>query len=1534
MIKIERFKQKLSLLMALILVIGTITPMTFAQNELVTANFEAIAMDKIETAVQEAFKTDKMTEILVYMKDQVDTDMVALEARASASKGMTPAAMSLDVKTSVYNALVEAAEDTQVNLLSYLEKQMALGNVETFESYHIVNMVYVKATEEVVRNIAFMNEVEKINANKVYQMDMPIKTADVEPSTEGLEWNIERVNAHQAWDLGFDGTGVVVATLDSGSTWNHPALMHQWRGYDAATGQTNPEGNWFDPSHGTTLPTDSPSSPHGTHVMGTIVGQEQNGSNKIGVAPGAKWIAARVFNNSGSTTDAILLSAAQWVLAPGGDPANAPQVVNNSWGGGATMDDWYRDAVRNWRAAGIFPVFAAGNQRQGEPAPWPGSISNPANYPESYAVAALDRNNLRASFSKLGPSPYDETLIKPNVGAPGANIRSAVPTGYEGGWSGTSMAAPAVAGVAALMLSANSSLTVDEIEQILSETATPLTDSTYPNAPNFGYGHGLVDAFEAVSSVASGTGYITGRVLTPGYDMSEPVIIHDQTVEETFFGGAIEILADVMDDVAVSEVELLVKPEGKSYWILAPMSRIAGDHKAGTYRGSITPDMIVSDAVSYKIRVRDYAGDVVVSETYNIKIKFGVLPGAFTEGFEGAVDGWLTEGSWEFGRPSGADPEAFEGEKVAATKIGAQYGNSENSWLVTPPIDLRNASLENVSFNFHHRYNLENNYDFGYVLVTNDFGSTWTQVGPRYTGVINSWTEVNVDLSQYIGSQTPVFVAFRFTSDSSVTRQGWYIDGVELVEVVQEEPIEEEPIDEEPIDEEPIDEEPIDGDSIAVKQASVFTKPDFKLTEPVYSLNNNAHDKYELIEDKHMQNAPTAMGGIPLPDATVTVVETGRSVKVDPATGRFVMRHPSTEPGQTLTIKAEAYGHYPMVKNVTLAEDQTIREFFMLTPMPTGTISGRAFDRYYGNPAAFAEIRVLEDAKIPVAHANENGEFSLEGVLEGTYTLRITANGFEPGFAVVTVIGGEIASVEVPLKRFVGYADEIAYDDGVGENALVLNTVGYGLAVRFTPAQYGKVVGTNVYFWDTSWPTPGGNEIQMAIYDTDANGNPVLVGTTPTQTIVRGQFNYIDLSSIGFSTSRDFYISTIQVAAGTASPGTGIDSNSEHPDRSYMNLGGEFKLIAEEDVQGGLMIRAAMEYSVDVPVITNLEAVSYTNQDVIEVAGTVGADAKINVYVNDVMVTSTQATGGSFSAQVPVDATENFIKVTAELNGVETEPSQAVKVVKDFTAPVLVVDRPLEDARINVELVHVSGNVSDDIGVALLTINDVPTTLDAQGNFHERLIMNQGENVITVKAFDLAGNMTVVERTVIVELETPVISNIMPQENVELRAGETLAISFTAPAGGRGYYRVVLPFVTESNEGIRMTENNGVYSAVWTVPSDLVATNLQVELVYINAHGTRTAAFAPGKVTVLGNIENLVDNSILIGNEAFDLSLVNSNRDIQRKMTAHYNNGGIIVIKLNPTTMVTMDGQLVRVSELPSRVTYYDAQGNMTYYVK
>ena len=326
-----------------------------------------------------------------------------------------------------------------------------------------------------------------------------------------VEWNIAKVRAPDVWNqLGVTGQGVVVASLDTGVYYPHPALQRKYRGYN--NGNPDHNYNWFDAT-GT-----YPSSPndghgHGTHTMGTMVGSEVDGSNQIGVAPGAQWIAAKVFDDGGSTTDSELHAAFQWIMAPtnlqgqNADPAKAPDIVSNSWGDTNSSDQTFWQDVLNLRAGGILPVFAGGNNGPGA-----GSVDSPGSYPQSFAVGATSINDTIASFSGRGPSPWGE--IKPDMSAPGVSIRSSVPpvidqSMYEGGWSGTSMATPHIAAAAALLLQARSGLTITATEFALTNTALALPTST--SAPNNDYGWGRLDAYQAVSAVLNG-GRFWGRV--------------------------------------------------------------------------------------------------------------------------------------------------------------------------------------------------------------------------------------------------------------------------------------------------------------------------------------------------------------------------------------------------------------------------------------------------------------------------------------------------------------------------------------------------------------------------------------------------------------------------------------------------------------------------------------------------------------------------------------------------------------------------------------------------------------------------------------------------------------------------------------------------------------------------------------------------------------------------------------------------------------------------------------------------------------
>ncbi|MCC7352885.1 MAG: S8 family serine peptidase [Anaerolineae bacterium] len=309
-----------------------------------------------------------------------------------------------------------------------------------------------------------------------------------------MEWNIARVRADRVWTaLGIDGNGVVVANIDSGVDGQHPALARRYRGYNPK-GLPQHTGNWIDTTNeGYLYPGDAHG--HGTHTMGTMVGE-----NGIGVAPGAQWIAVRAFDIQGRALDSWIHAAFQWIIAPAGDPALAPDVVNNSWGtdSGAMLNFW--DDLEAVRAAGILPVVSAGNT-----GPQRGTVSAPASYPAALAVGALDDTDTVAAFSSRGPSPFGE--VKPEVVAPGAGVRSSFPGGTYALNTGTSMAAPHVAGLVALLHQADPTLGVDQIERIITGTARAL--GAFP--PDNDAGWGLVDAYAAVA-LAQHAGELAGTV--------------------------------------------------------------------------------------------------------------------------------------------------------------------------------------------------------------------------------------------------------------------------------------------------------------------------------------------------------------------------------------------------------------------------------------------------------------------------------------------------------------------------------------------------------------------------------------------------------------------------------------------------------------------------------------------------------------------------------------------------------------------------------------------------------------------------------------------------------------------------------------------------------------------------------------------------------------------------------------------------------------------------------------------------------------
>ncbi|MGC4894939.1 S8 family serine peptidase [Micromonospora sp. DT31] len=410
----------------------------------------------------------------------------------------TPGRAGRDVRTrEVYRRLVATADRTQGDLRRTLTR-LRLDPTP----YYLVNAIETDGGPAVRAWLSGRPEVARVLVSQRLRPlpAAPPASAGDAPAPTGPVWSVRMIGADRVWsELGVTGAGVVVGSSDSGVDGRHPDLAAGFRGGD---------DSWYDPWEGRRAPADR--GGHGTHTLGSAVGR-----GGIGVAPGARWLGCvNLDRNLGSP--ARYLDCLQFMLAPfppggnplvDGRPERAPDVLTNSWGcpplegcDPAAL----RAATAALTAAGILVVAAAGNT-----GPSCRSIVDPpAPYPDVLTVGAVDRDRSVTDFSSRGPAPDGAT--KPDLVAPGAGVLSAMPGGGYATLDGTSMATPQVAGVVALMWSANPALLgdLDRTRAILRETATPVpppggrTDDC-GGAANVS-GAGLVNAYAAVRAARTG----------------------------------------------------------------------------------------------------------------------------------------------------------------------------------------------------------------------------------------------------------------------------------------------------------------------------------------------------------------------------------------------------------------------------------------------------------------------------------------------------------------------------------------------------------------------------------------------------------------------------------------------------------------------------------------------------------------------------------------------------------------------------------------------------------------------------------------------------------------------------------------------------------------------------------------------------------------------------------------------------------------------------------------------------------------------
>lgn len=452
-------------------------------------------------------KTDDYIDINIVFKSQMPTeDLLSLSFRSD----------NKEVRRElVVNELKQFAEQSQRDVLTFIQAEARDRKVTDIKSHWLVNSINCKATRDVIYQLASHPDIEIIGYDKEEIVASDDDFQEYLPTRESKTalQHITHINADKAWRLGYTGKGVVVAIIDTGVNYDHLDLKdHLWK--DASN--SYPGYNFLNPG---TAPSDDKG--HGTHCAGVVGGDGTSGTT-TGIAPDATLMCLKVNSSTVNAQLSTVVAAVEYAVEKGAD------VISISKNGWANNDAHitFRNLFNTTLNAGIITVVSAGNYRAdlSTDFPVPGNVMAPANCPPPWlhpdqtliggvsgvmCIGSVGYDNNIAAFSSQGPvtwegvSGYNDYaynngasmgLIRPDLVAPGENIVTLSNTNNGTVTTmGTSISTPIVAGVVALMLEKNPDLTPAEICRILENTATKLTDKKSND-----YGSGCVDALAAV----------------------------------------------------------------------------------------------------------------------------------------------------------------------------------------------------------------------------------------------------------------------------------------------------------------------------------------------------------------------------------------------------------------------------------------------------------------------------------------------------------------------------------------------------------------------------------------------------------------------------------------------------------------------------------------------------------------------------------------------------------------------------------------------------------------------------------------------------------------------------------------------------------------------------------------------------------------------------------------------------------------------------------------------------------------------------
>jgi hypothetical protein len=558
--------KKYSLLAAFVL----LHILTFAQGKLSPDLFEKLQNEQIS-------KLD----ITIYLSERLDIEPFIQQLKKS------PEQQKL-IQKEVLSALNSHAEKSQGSILKKLEK---IDGIEqsSIVSLWVVNGIQMNASPEAIRLIETWEAIDWIEETQYSEPASFERVDDLPPAPpvpNGHEPGLEVINAPKLWKLGYTGYGTIAYIYDTGFERYHPALRSNFRYHNASM-----EASWKGVE-----PNPYTCGDHGTHVAGTVCGIDRENNDTIGVAFNAEFIVSAQF----TTCEDKRVSdneAFQWAVNPDGNLATTddiPDVLNMSGGRadpnvGSCTNTGNQATYQAFQALNLAAIIAAGNE-----GPDASTVRSPAIYNydlvHTFAVGNINVANMMInSSSSRGPSicisPDSSILIKPEVSAPGTDIRSSVIGGYSS-FTGTSMASPHTAGAYLLLREAFPDLTEEQILLAMYFTAV---DMGVPGEDNE-YGMGLLDIYAAYEYLID-----QGHTPTPPVPADKDVIaIHMETKADILCEGRIS--ADFTFENAgadtLKSLQIIFKETGQRF---APDTVF--------WQGNLAPDAVTTIQYEYPTTV-------------------------------------------------------------------------------------------------------------------------------------------------------------------------------------------------------------------------------------------------------------------------------------------------------------------------------------------------------------------------------------------------------------------------------------------------------------------------------------------------------------------------------------------------------------------------------------------------------------------------------------------------------------------------------------------------------------------------------------------------------------------------------------------------------------------------------------------------------------------------------------------------------------------------------------------------------------------